>query len=105
MKIKIKFSIIIMLCFSLIISAQQATRVISLAPSITKNIYSLGAQSKLVGCTSYCKTNKSDNIKVIGNALQINMEQLVSLKPDLVLAMGLTSPETFDMLKKHLVVK
>jgi iron complex transport system substrate-binding protein len=60
----------------------------------------MGAQIKLVGCTNYCKTNNEDNVKVIANAIQVNMEQLYSLKPDLVLAMGLTSPETFDMMKK-----
>jgi len=85
---------------SITLSAQHVNRVISLAPSITKNIYSMGAQSKLVGCTNYCKTNKVDNVKIVGNAVQVNMEQLYSLKPDLVLVMGLTSAETLDMLKK-----
>jgi len=97
---KTRISFLICLLLSNILNAQQVKRVVSLAPSITKNIYSMGAQSKLVGCTNYCKTNKGDNIKVIANAVQVNIEQVYSLKPDLVLAMGLTSPETFDMLKK-----
>ncbi len=100
MKIKYIISIVLSILFTAIINAQQAKRVVSLAPSITKNIYSMGAQKKLVGCTNYCKTKKSDKVKVIGNAVQVNMEQLYSLKPDLVLAMGLTSAETLAMLKK-----
>jgi len=100
MKIKFKISFLFAILFSATVNAQQVKRIVSLAPSITKNIYSMGGQKKLVGCTDYCKTNKADNIKIVGNAIQINMEQLYSLKPDLVLAMGLTSPETFEMLKK-----
>lgn len=60
----------------------------------------MGAQKKLVGCTNYCKINKGDNVKIVANAVQVNMEQLYSLKPDLVLVMGLTSPETLAMLNK-----
>jgi ABC-type Fe3+-hydroxamate transport system substrate-binding protein len=97
---RFQFSMLLSILFIINLIAQPVKRVVSLAPSITKNIYSLGAQIKLVGCTNYCKTNKEDNVKVIANAVQVNMEQLYSLKPDLVLAMGLTSPETFDMLKK-----
>lgn len=97
---RFQFLILLSFLFLINLSAQQAMRVVSLAPSITKNIYSMGAQNMLVGCTNYCKTNKADNVKVIANAVQVNMEKLYSLKPDLVLAMGLTSSETFDMLKK-----
>jgi ABC-type Fe3+-hydroxamate transport system substrate-binding protein len=80
--------------------AQVAKRIVSLAQSITKNIYLLEAQDKLVGCTSYCKTNKEDNIAVIGSAIKINIEKLYSLKPDLVITTGLTSPETLGMMDK-----
>ncbi|NJO91967.1 MAG: ABC transporter substrate-binding protein, partial [Chloroflexia bacterium] len=69
-----------------------------MAPSITKNIYLLEAQDKLVGCTSYCITKKEDNIPVIGSAVKVNIEKLYSLKPDLVITAGLTSHETLGML-------
>ncbi|HPN22266.1 MAG TPA: ABC transporter substrate-binding protein, partial [Tenuifilaceae bacterium] len=35
---------------------QTPTRIVSLAPSLTKNVYFLEQQHKLVGCTSYCDT-------------------------------------------------
>ena len=82
------------------IQAQVAKRVVSLAQSITKNFYLLEAQDKLIGCTSYCQTNKEDNIAVIGSAVKVNIEKLYSLKPDLVITAGLTSPETLGMLDK-----
>lgn len=60
----------------------------------------MGAQHKLIGCTSYCMVNQQDHITVIGNAVKVNMEKILSLQPDLVLTTELTSPETIAMLKK-----
>ncbi len=96
------FSILVLLFFMNfgLLQAQVAKRVVSLAQSITKNIYLLQAQDKLVGCTSYCQTNKEDNIAVIGSAVKVNIEKIYSLKPDLVITTGLTSPETLGMLSK-----
>lgn len=97
---KINLTLILLLAVCLLINAQTAKRVISLAPSVTKNIYLLGAQDKLVGCTSYCITNKEDDIAVIGSAIKVNLEKIYALKPDLVITAGLSSPETLGMLKK-----
>ena len=98
----LKFKLLILLAFlgASSIIAQKFERVVSLAPSITKNTYLMGAQKKLVGCTSYCPVNKSDQIAVVGNAVKVNMEKILSLRPDLVLTSELTSPETLAMLKK-----
>ncbi|MFN8254152.1 MAG: ABC transporter substrate-binding protein [Bacteroidales bacterium] len=94
------FALIVLTVIHPFTDAQVYNRVVSLAPSITKNIYSMGAQKQLAGCTSYCKTNKTDNIKIVANAVQVNMEILAGLKPDLVLIMGLTPPESIEMIKK-----
>jgi ABC-type Fe3+-hydroxamate transport system substrate-binding protein len=99
MNFKILF--ILLVCFrAFSFSAQQHTRIISLAPSVTKNIYRLGSQKMLVGCTSYCPVNKSDNIQIVGNAVKVNLEKILSLKPDMVITTELTSPETIAILKK-----
>jgi len=69
-------------------------RIISLGPALTEELYILGAEDRLVGCTVYCRRppEASDKEKV-GTALEINLERVVSLKPDLVLATSLTNPE------------
>ena len=96
-----RFLFFLILCLKTFpILAQSYTRVISLAPSVTKNIYLLGSQKKLVGCTSYCPVNKSDNIQIVGNAVNVSLEKILSLKPDIVITTELTSPETIAMLKK-----
>ncbi len=81
-------------------SSQAAKRVISLAPSITENIYLLGAQDKLVGCTSYCTPAVNDGKEQVGSTIDINMEKILMLKPDLVLAMTLTKPQDIATMKR-----
>ncbi|MDF1547357.1 MAG: helical backbone metal receptor [Bacteroidales bacterium] len=100
MRLRLKFTLFAILASTFAIHSQVAKRVVSLAPSITKNIYLMGAQDKLVGCTSYCITEKEDNVPVVASAVKVNIERLYSLKPDMVLTAGLTSPETLGMLKK-----
>lgn len=68
--------------------AQEAVpaRVISLAPSITRQIHDLGAQHLLVGVTSYCPVPRGSAVQVVGSPGRINIEKAFSLKPSLVLA-------------------
>lgn len=68
-------------------------RIVSLGPINTENVYLLGAGDRLVANTSYCVHPEAARDKVkIGSVMQFNTEQILSLKPDLILATGLTSP-------------
>lgn len=63
-------------------------RVISLAPSITENIYLLGVGEKMVGNTTYCDAPEDAKRKEkIGTYVQPNLEKIISLSPDVVLIM------------------
>ena len=75
-------------------------RIVSLAPSITKMISLLDAEELIVGHTSFCIFEKSDNSEVVANAVQVNIEKIVLLKPDLILVSDLTRPETVNTFKK-----
>ncbi len=79
---------------------QNVKRVVSLAPSITENIYLIGAQSKLVGCTSFCTLAIADGKEQIGSTVDVNIEKILMLKPDLVLGMLLTKPQDIETLKR-----
>ena len=79
---------------------QNVKRVVSLAPSITENIYLIGAQSKLVGCTSFCTQAIADGKEQIGSTVDLNIEKILMLKPDLVLGMLLTKPQDIETLKR-----
>jgi iron complex transport system substrate-binding protein len=60
----------------------------------------LKAQDKLVGCTSYCTPAVNDGKEQVGSTIDINMEKVLMLKPDLVLAMMLTKPQDIATMKR-----
>ncbi|HKK81678.1 MAG TPA: ABC transporter substrate-binding protein, partial [Prolixibacteraceae bacterium] len=91
--------VFLLLLSTLDINAQQK-RIVSLAPSLTKNVYFLEAQDQLVGCTSYCSEALADNKEVVASAIKVNIEKTISLKPDLILVTTITAPETIEMLEK-----
>lgn len=75
-------------------------RIISLGPSITKALYLLGVQDRLIANTVYCvdppETKKKDKI---GTVVGVDIEKIFNLKPDLVLATSLTNPKAREKLE------
>jgi iron complex transport system substrate-binding protein len=70
-----------------VVVPERATRVVSLAPSATEIIYALGADGRLVGVTDYCDFPSDARKKPkIGGFYTPNLETILSLRPDLVLA-------------------
>jgi ABC-type Fe3+-hydroxamate transport system substrate-binding protein len=80
--------------------SQQVNRIVSLAPSITENLYLLGAQNKMVGCTSYCMLAVNDGVQQIGSTIDVNVEKILTLKPDIVLTMLMTKPQDVEAMRK-----
>ncbi len=66
--------------------AQAPRRIISLAPSITETLYALGAGDQIVGVTPYCDYPPEAKLKPKVGYLHPNLESIVALQPDLVLA-------------------
>ncbi len=62
----------------------EPTRIISLSPAVTREIYDLEAQDKLVGVTKYRPEIAKDKM-VVGSLTELNFEQILALKPDLVI--------------------
>lgn len=80
--------------------ASEPQRIISLAPAITQKLYLLGVEDRLLANTIYCRTPDDARLKTkIGNVTHVNLELIVSLKPDLVLASQLTKPEQIQKLQ------
>jgi ABC-type Fe3+-hydroxamate transport system substrate-binding protein len=100
MNIKSSKLLVLVMLLSWSAVAQKVERVVSLAPSVTEIIYSIGAREKLVGCTSYCPVDDKDSIAVVGNAVDVNIEALYALQPDLVLAMELTKQQDLAAMEK-----
>ncbi len=75
-------------------------RIISLGPSITKALYLLGAQDRLIANTIYCiDPPEAKKKEKIGTVVDVNIEKIFNLKPDLVLATSLTNSKAREKLK------
>ncbi|MFH1753461.1 MAG: helical backbone metal receptor, partial [Candidatus Omnitrophota bacterium] len=75
-------------------------RIVSLAPSLTEEIYTFGAQESLVGRTTYCRIPDTKRvIEIVGTVVEVNLEKIVSLKPDLVVATSLTELRAVEKMK------
>lgn len=81
--------------------AAPARRVVSLAPSNTEILFAIGAGKQVVGrdaLSDYPEEAKA--VESIGSAFQnLNSELIVSLKPDLVLAAEINTPEQVKQLE------
>jgi iron complex transport system substrate-binding protein len=77
-------------------------RVVTLAPDLTETIYMLGLEDKLAGDTDYCDTPAAAKLKPhVGGPQNPNLEAIVALHPDLVLATtSINRSETVDALAK-----
>jgi len=92
--------VVLFFLFSLNVLSQEYKRIISLAPSLTQSLYHLNSHDKLVGCTSYCEIARDDNKEIIASAIKVNLEALLKLNPDLVIATTITNPETIEYIQK-----
>jgi iron complex transport system substrate-binding protein len=77
-------------------------RVISLVPSVTEILFTIGAQDRLVGVTDFCDYPAEARRKPsVGGMLAPSLEGMVALKPDLVVATTAGNRhETFDQLAR-----
>jgi iron complex transport system substrate-binding protein len=76
-------------------AAAPAHRIISLSPGLTELAYDAGAGRYLVGAaaTQYTSNPKeAAKLPSVGDAFHIDVERLVALKPDLVLAWASADP-------------
>ncbi|KOA19763.1 vitamin B12-binding protein precursor [Clostridium homopropionicum DSM 5847] len=70
-----------------VVIEKEPERIISVAPNVTELIYALGKGNKLVGRTDYCDyPAEAKNVQSIGSLTNPNVEKIIELKPDVVIA-------------------
>ena len=76
-------------------------RVVALAPSLTEMIFSLQAEGKLVGVTSYSNfPEAAKKLPRVGSYVQLDLEKIIDLQPDLCIAIKDGNPlRTIDAVK------
>jgi iron complex transport system substrate-binding protein len=77
------------------------TRIVSLAPSLTETLFALGVGDQIVAVTMHCTYPPAARLKEnIGDFLHPNLEKILSLKPDLVIAEQWPSSKTVSRLRR-----
>ncbi len=76
-------------------------RIVSLAPSLTEILFELGVGENVVGVTRYCTyPPEAQKKEKIGDFISPNIEKIVSLRPELVLAERWTSSKIVSRLRQ-----
>ena len=74
--------------------AVPAQRIISLAPHLTELLFSAGAGDKVVGVVSYSDyPAAATRIPIIGSYERFDLEQILALKPDLIVGWKSGNPQ------------
>lgn len=64
-------------------------RIVSLSPAHTETLFVMGVGDRIVGVSDFCnRPPQAADIEKVGDAFNLNLEKLVSLKPDLVICPG-----------------
>lgn len=80
---------------------KEPSKIISLGPNITETIFALNKGDKLIGRTEYCDFPKEvEKINTIGTLQSPNIEKIVELKPDIVIASTHANKENLDKLNQ-----
>lgn len=81
-------------------AAEVPRRIISMGPVITEMIYLLEADDRLIADTTYCNVPEAAKTKPkIGSVIQADVEKIISLAPDIVLANPLARGKQLDLLR------
>jgi iron complex transport system substrate-binding protein len=83
-------------------------RIVSLSPSNTEILFALGLEDRVVGATKYCnyppevlQLKESKKIEVVGGYVNPDIEKILSLHPDLVLASRTRNSGAVSLLDKE----
>jgi iron complex transport system substrate-binding protein len=76
-------------------------RIVSLSPVTTEELFLLKAGERVVGRTRYCtKPPEALEKEEVGNLVEVSVEKIVALRPDLVLAGPMTDPKAKEKLRQ-----
>ncbi len=79
----------------------EPQRIISLSPAITEMIFLLHSEYKLAGISDFCNyPPETAKIKKVGGLIDLNIEHLMSLNPDLILIGSIVGKEQIEKIEK-----
>ncbi len=76
---------------------EKVERAVSLAPNLTEIVFAIGAGDRLVGVTTFCNyPAEARKIQKIGDTQSPNIENIIALKPQIVLVSTASQMENFS---------
>ena len=85
--------------YTVTISARPQ-RIVSLAPANTEILFAVGAGDRVVAVTEYCTfPEEATKLPIIGGYSTVNVERVITAKPDLIIAYYGNGEETISHLK------
>ena len=79
----------------------KGLRIISLAPNLTEILFKLGVGNQIIGVTLHCTyPPEAKKKEIIGDFIHPNLEKIVQLKPDLIVAEKWPSSKTVYRLRQ-----
>ena len=84
------------------INNEQKPTIIALAPHIVEMLYDIGAGEQIIGTTAFADyPEQAKDIAIIGNYLRLQIEKVITLQPDYIIAWKSGSPsDDLDRLKQ-----
>ena len=85
------------------VEAKQNKRIIALAPHLVESLYAIGAGDQIIATTAHADyPEAAKNIMVVGNYARLQIEKIIQLKPDVIIAWT-TGNSVVDLarLEKH----
>lgn len=79
---------------------EMPKRYISCMPSITEILYGLGLEEQIVGVTTFCNFPPEAKKKEKVGGVTMNLERIISLKPDMIFLLEDAQKRDIDKLKK-----
>ncbi len=84
-----------------VVIEEKPERIVSVAPSITETVFALGAEGLLVGRTDYCDyPAEVSGVDSVGTLKEPNIEKIVELETDLVIASTHFSDDVYEKLNE-----
>ncbi len=72
---------------------KQTLRIIALAPHIVESLFEIGAGAQIVGTTDHADyPTEAENIPLVGNHARLQIERIVELAPDMIIAWKTGNP-------------
>jgi len=84
-----------------IVMEEKPEKIISLSPNTTEILFAVGAGDNIIGVTTFADyPEKATKVEKIGTITEPNIEKIITMEPDLVIAASVNKMETVERLKE-----